>query len=79
MVKVADIIAKVEYVKEGESLAKTPAEYKAIYDKRRADREKPPDPDSPTRLALAKLQDQGLGRKQDALPKAELVGIPSKK
>ena len=74
MVKIADILAKVEHVKDGESLAKTPAEYKAIYDKRRADREKPSDPESPNRIELSKLQDQGLSRSMPNLQEAAIVG-----
>lgn len=74
MVKVAEIISKVEYVKDGESLCKTPAEYKALYDKRRQAKLPVEDTISPIKQELAKIQDRGLSQVLPELPEAKLVG-----
>lgn len=70
--KVSEIIGKVEYVKEGESLSKTIPEYKAIYARRRAEHVELDK--SPNRQALGRLQDRGLGQKQADLPEIKIVG-----
>ena len=74
MVKVADLIANVEYVKEGWSDAKPISEWKDTFEKRRKDKEQVAEPISPTREALNKLQDNGLSQKQLDFPEARLVG-----
>ena len=72
--KVSSIVANVEYIKEGWSDSKSPEAWKTLFDEKKAARLKAPDPESPTRIELGKLQDQGLGRKMDELAKADLVG-----
>ena len=73
MVKVADIISQVDYVREGWSDAKSPAEWKGVFDEKRKGKLST-EPSSPTREALGKLQDNGLGQKQPALPEVKIVG-----
>ena len=75
VVKVAEILASVEHIKEGWSEAKAPKEWKETFDKRREAISKPSDPPSPTRLELGKLQDQGLSRNMTDPIEAKIVGI----
>jgi len=73
--KVREIIAQVEYIKEGWSEAKAPKEWKETFDKRLEAISKPSDPPSPTRLELGKLQDRGLSRNMTDPIEAKIVGI----
>jgi hypothetical protein len=74
VVKVADIIANVEHVKDGWSESKTPAEYKELFDKRREARKPIEDVVSPIRKELGKLQDSGLSQKLSDLQEVTIVG-----
>ena len=74
MVKVADLVKQVEYVKEGWSDAHTPKEWKETFAKRREESKLPEDMPSPTREALGKLQDNGLSQKMGELQKVDIVG-----
>lgn len=74
VVKVADIIANVEHVKDGWSDAKSPAEFKEMFDKRREARKPIEDVVSPIRKELGKLQDSGLGQKLSDLQEVTIVG-----
>ena len=70
-VKIADILANVERIndKGGTSIAKTPAEFKAIYERRHG----PTIPKDPNRVILNRLQDQGLSH-GSKLVEGEIVG-----
>ena len=87
-IKVADIISKVETIREGgesipklqvksgESLKQTLSAYKTSIDRKWAEENKPKTPEvkSPTLEALGRLQDSGLGQRLPEIQEATLVG-----
>jgi hypothetical protein len=72
--KISDIISQVENVREGESIVKSPSEFKSIYEKRRLSKLPVEDVTSPMRKELGRLQDSGLGQTLPDLPEGKLVG-----
>lgn len=79
--KISEIIAQVEYQKEGWSDSKSFDDWKDFYTKRHAeeDRKKQLSADnSAVKAALNKLQDTGLGQKLPDLPTATIVAAPKK-
>ena len=72
MVKVSEIIAQVEYLKEGWSDARTPSDWKETYKKRN---EVKAETQSPTRKELNKLQESGtMSRNFQEPEQVKIVG-----
>jgi len=71
--KVTDIIANVEHLKEGWSDAKDREAWQETFASR-SHSKSTPEPTSPVKSDLNKLQNEGLGAKTQTLPTPQMIG-----